>query len=74
MNYDKMYEIQIGTGDVSRIPLANFSKGAYIDINPLTKTLYWSSYYANVIMKAQVDGSKEEVFKTLPNGKFIFYP
>jgi hypothetical protein len=44
-----------------------------IDINPFTNTLYWSDNMANVIMKAQVDGFQEEVFKRLPNGT-ILYP
>ncbi|XP_060590191.1 low-density lipoprotein receptor-related protein 4-like [Ruditapes philippinarum] len=35
--------------------------------NPFTNTLYWSDNMANVIMKAQVDGFQEEVFKRLPN-------
>jgi hypothetical protein len=65
---NKMYQIQIGTGNVSRIPLAHVIKCGEIDINPLTKTLYWSINYGKVIMKAQVDGSKEEVFKTFSSG------
>jgi hypothetical protein len=65
---DKMYQIQIGTGNVSRIPLAHLYSAGGLDINPLTKTLYWSNNDGKVIMKAQVDGSKEEVFKTLSSG------
>ncbi|XP_060587389.1 sortilin-related receptor-like, partial [Ruditapes philippinarum] len=64
----QLYKIKIGTGEYSRIPLTNSCKGVAIDMNPLTKTLYWSDNIANVIMKAQVDGSQEEVFKTLPKG------
>jgi hypothetical protein len=63
-----MYQIQIVTGDVRSIPLANIDRGAALDINPLTKTLYWTNNDQKVIMKAQVDGSKEEVFKTLSLG------
>ncbi|XP_060568535.1 uncharacterized protein LOC132727141 isoform X2 [Ruditapes philippinarum] len=59
------YKIQIDNGDVSRIPFAKLYQGMAIDINPLTKTLFWSNNTANVIMKAQVDGSQEEKFKTL---------
>jgi hypothetical protein len=68
---NKMYQIQIGTGNVSRIPLAHLYRGMAIDINPLTKTLYWTNNYGRVIMKAQVDGSQEEVFKTL-SGSTIY--
>jgi hypothetical protein len=71
-SYQKqIYQIQIGTGDVSAIPLVNFYKGVAIDINPFTNTLYWSDNMANVIMKAQVDGFQEEVFKRLPNGTIV---
>jgi hypothetical protein len=59
------YKIQIDNGDVSRIPFAKLYQGMAIDINPLTKTLFWSNNTANVIMKAQVDGSQEDKFKTL---------
>ena len=68
-SYQKqIYQIQLDTGDVSTIPLSNFYKGVAIDINPFTNTLYWSDNMANVIMKSQVDGFNEEVFKRLPNG------
>jgi hypothetical protein len=63
----QIYRIQIDSGEYSRIPLTYVFKGKAIDMNPLTKTLYWSDNTAKVIMKAQVDGSQEEVFITLPN-------
>jgi hypothetical protein len=69
-----IYQIQIGTGEYSRIPLSKLCKGEAIDMNPLTKTLYWSDNIANVIMKAQVDGSQEEAFKTLPKGTVYILP
>jgi hypothetical protein len=69
---EQIYQIQIGTDEYSRIPLTNSCKGSAIDMNPLTKTLYWNDNTANVIMKAQMDGSQEEVFKTLPKKGTVY--
>lgn len=67
-SYQKhLYQVEVDTGEVSTIPLANFYKGVALDINKLTNTLYWTDNQAHVIMSAQIDGFKEEVFRKLPN-------
>lgn len=68
-SYQKqIYQVEVDTGEVSTIPLSKFHKGVAIDINKFTNTIYWSDNLDHVIMSAQVDGFKEQVFRTLPNG------
>ena len=68
-----VYQIDLLAGSAWRIPLPRLTNPIAVVFDPVESKIYWTDVQDTVIKRSNLDGTQEEVVKSLHRRKYLTY-